>query len=132
MSRHSRLNVCRKLVKDYFANAGERKVTENIAMSDFNQEGNCGNDDNNLQSDAGQLQLPVAVHPSRQTSDLKCLLAFAIDFREKNNVSKINGQIRHLCISDSARINNIVIKISEQEDNCHVRRIVTDKVRRMS
>ena len=131
MSRHSWLNVCRKYIKDYFANAGERKVTENIAMSDFNPEVNCENDNNNLQSDAGQLQLPIAVHLSRQTTDLKCPLAFAIDFREKNNVSEINGQIRHLCISDSDLINNIVTKISEQEDNFRVRRIVTDKVRWM-
>lgn len=45
--------------------------------------------------------------------------------------SKINGQIRHLCTSDSDRINNIATKISEQEGNFRVRRIVTDKVRWM-
>lgn len=86
----------------------------------LNPEGNCGNDDNNLQSDAGQLQLSIAVHLFRQTSDLKCPLAFAINFREKNNVSEINGQIRHLYTSDSDRINNIMTKISEQEDNFRV------------
>ena len=107
------------------------ELPKTIAMSDFNPEGNCGNDDNNLQSDAGQLQLSIAVHLFRQTSDLKCPLAFDVNFREKNNVSDINRQIRHLCTSDSDRINNIVTKISEQEENFRVLRIVTDKVRQM-
>ena len=93
------------------------ELPKTIAMSDFNPEGNCGNDDNNLQSDARQLQLSIAVHLSRQTSDLKCPLASATNFREKNNVSGISGQIRHLCTSNSDRINNIVTKISEQEGN---------------
>lgn len=80
------------------------ELPKTIAMSNFNPEGNCGNDDDNLQSDAGQLQLSIAVHLSWQTSDLKCPLVSAINFREKNNVSEINGQTRHLCTSDSDHI----------------------------